>query len=218
MSAAPASRDTATSAIDLDRFAATKLCRDPYDYLIVPGFLKSSAIAAIDADYPAVARAGSFPLAGLDCGPAFRNLIDELEGEAMRRAFAEKFGVDLAGRPTMVTVRGRCQARDGRIHTDSTTKIITVLIYMNAAWEAPGGRLRVLRSPDDLENYAAEVPPVAGTLLAFRRTENSWHGHSAFVGPRRVIQLNWVTDEDVVRREAARHRVSAWFKKLVPFG
>ena len=73
----------------------------------------------------------------------------------MRDAFAEKFGVDLTDRPTMITVRGRCQGKDGRIHTDSVTKILTVLIYMNAAWEAPGGRLRVLRSPTDLEDYAA---------------------------------------------------------------
>ena len=43
-------------------------------------------------------------------------------------------------------------------------------------------------------------------------------GHPPFVGPRRVIQFNWVTDEDVVRRERTRHHLSAWFKKLLPFG
>src|SRR5947209_15008717 len=44
-------------------------------------------------------------------------------------------------RPSMVTVRGRAQRKDGRIHADSKSKLITVLIYMNATWEAPGGRL-----------------------------------------------------------------------------
>src|SRR5690606_34847588 len=156
----------------------------------------------IEADYPASERAGSFPLAGLDFGPSCAALIDDLQGDAMRHAFAAKFGVDLEGRPSMITVRGRCQATDGRILADSATKLITVLIYMNAAWEAPGGRLRVLRTADDLDDFAAEVPPVAGTLLAFRRGTRSWHGHPSFVGPRRVIQFNWVTDEDVVRREA----------------
>jgi hypothetical protein len=29
-----------------------------------------------------------------------------------------------------------------------------------------------------------------------------------------VIQLNWVTDQGVVRREQFRHRVSAFFKRL----
>lgn len=206
------------SAIDLDRFGATPLSPDPYDHLIVPSFLRAETLPAIEADYPAIDRPGSFPLAGLDFGPAFAALVAELNGEPMRRAFESKFGVDLTDRPTMITARGRCAAKDGRIHTDSATKIITVLIYMNAAWEAPGGRLRVLRSPDDLEDYAAEVPPAAGTLLAFRRSAHSWHGHPPFVGPRRVIQFNWVTDAEVVRRERTRHRLSAWVKKLVPFG
>jgi SM-20-related protein len=206
------------SAIDLAAFEQTPLVRDPYDYLVVPGFLKPEAIAAIEADYPEIAKPGSFPLGELTFGPAFRALIDEMEGPAMAKAFAEKFAVDLTGRPTMVTARGRCQAKDGRIHTDSETKIITVLIYMNGGWEQSGGRLRVLRSADDLEDYAAEVPPDAGTLLAFRRSEKSFHGHHSFVGPRRVIQLNWVTDDEVVRREQSRHRLSAWVKKLAPFG
>jgi len=53
-----------------------------------------------------------------------------------------------------------------------------------------------------------------GTLLAFRRSDNSFHGHKSFVGERRVIQFNWVTDAGVVARERLRHRVSAWFKGL----
>ena len=206
------------STIDLDGFRSTPLCRDPYDHLIVPGFLKADAIAAIDADYPRIGAAGSFPVNELDFGPAFAALRDELQGKAVAEAFAEKFEVALDGRPTVVTVRGRCRAKDGRIHTDTETKIITVLVYMNAAWEADGGRLRVLRSGDDLDDYAAEVPPIAGTLLAFRRCATSYHGHPPFVGERRVIQLNWVTDDAVAWREWIRHRLTARLKKLNPFG
>ncbi len=204
------------SAIDLDGFRAVPLCRDPYDYLIVPGFLKADAIAAIEADYPTVEKPGSFALAGLQYGPAFSALIDEMKGPAVQDAFAEKFEIDLDGRPTMITVRGRCQAKDGRIHTDTESKILAVLIYMNSGWEDDGGCLRVLRSASDLENFAAEVPPVAGTLLAFRRSTTSWHGHHRFVGIRRVIQLNWVRDAAVVRNEQGRHKFSAWLKKLSP--
>ena len=112
----------------------------------------------------------------------------------------------------MSTVRGRCQQKDGRIHTDSKSKIITVLIYLNPQWENAAGRLRLLRGPDDIEDYAAEVPPDEGTLLAFRRSENSFHGHKTFVGERRVIQFNWVTDRGTVWRESLRHRLSAWIK------
>jgi hypothetical protein len=51
-------------------------------------------------------------------------------------------------------------------------------------------------------------------LLAFKRSDNSWHGHKPFVGERKALQLNWVLDEQVKRREQKRHGVSAFFKKL----
>jgi hypothetical protein len=127
---------------------------------------------------------------------------------------AAKFGLDLAGRPTLLTLRGRLSGREGGIHADSRTKLITVLIYFNRSWEQPGGRLRVLRSPDDLEDYSLEVPPLSGHMLAFRVGERSWHGHHPAHGPRRAIQLNWVTDASVARRERLRHRLSAGVKRF----
>lgn len=203
--------------LDLDAFQATPLSREPFPHLIVPGFLRAEALERVQRDYPEIAKPGSFPATELDYGPDFEALLDELQGEAMRAAFAAKFAIDLGGRPTMVTVRGRAQAKDGRIHADSKTKIITVLLYMNGRWEAPGGRLRLLNSPDSLDDMVAEVPPAEGTLVAFLVTPNSWHGHAPFVGPRRVIQLNWVTDDEVVRHEQARHRFSARMKRLLSF-
>ena len=71
----------------------------------------------------------------------------------------------------------------------------------------------MLRSATDLEDVVAEVPPLEGTLLAFRRSDNSFHGHKSFVGPRRVIQLNWVTSQGVLWRETLRHRLSALVKR-----
>ncbi len=62
------------------------------------------------------------------------------------------------------------------------------------------------------------MAPVAGTMVAFRRSESSFHGHYPHVGKRRVIQLNWVSDPAVVRRELGRHRWSARLKSLNPFG
>jgi hypothetical protein len=203
--------------LDLVAFEATPLIPDPYPHLVLPGFLKAEARETVQRDYPHIERPGSFPSSELSFGASFQALLDELQGPAMRDAFARKFGIDLTGRPTMVTVRGRAQAKDGRIHTDSKTKIITVLLYMNGAWEQDGGRLRLLRSGESLDDLVAEVPPDEGTLVAFLVTPHSWHGHGQFVGPRRVIQLNWVTDEEVVRHEQARHRFSARVKKLLSF-
>lgn len=203
------------SMLDLAAFRATELKREPFDFLVVPGFVKAEARARVNADFPVVGLPGSFPLSEVQFGREFAALIQELRGDAVREAFEEKFEIDLRHRPTMFTVRSHCCEKDGRIHTDSETKIITILIYMNSKWEESGGRLRLLRSGTDLEDCIMEVPPDEGTMLCFRRSANSWHGHKPFVGERRVIQMNYVTTQKVVNYEQRRHRISAMLKKLL---
>lgn len=204
------------SMLDLAAFRAAPLIKEPFPYLVLPGFVRHEAHKTINEDYPHLDYPGSVPLSEVQYGPAFATLVEELRAEPMRAAFAEKFGINLDGRPVMLTVRGRCCKKDGQIHTDSETKIITVLIYMNPLWETAEGRLRLLRSPHDLDDVITEVPPQDGTLVAFRRSHNSYHGHKPFVGPRRVIQLNWVADEGYLRFEATRHRISSFVKRLLP--
>jgi hypothetical protein len=203
--------------LDFDALDKTPLERDPYDYLVVPDFVRGERFSDVVTDYPAVPGPGSHPLSEVEVAGHFEALLDELDGTEFRKAVEEKFGIDLSSRPTMFTVRGECRSADGKIHTDSTTKLITVLLYMNEKWDKDGGRLRILRSGTDLEDYVEEVPPHGGTLLVFRRSENSWHGHLPFDGPRRAVQMNWVTDKSVVAREQGRHRLSSTFKKLNPF-
>ena len=82
----------------------------------------------------------------------------------------------------------------------------------------PNNSSQYVRGADDLDDCVAEIPPLAGTMVAFRRGDNSFHGHHPHVGERRSIQLNWVTDARVVRREIGRHRWSARLKALNPFG
>ena len=209
---------TDPAPLDLERFGAMPLQREPFDFIIVPGFLRDQALPAIEEDFPEITKGGSFPAESLRCGPRFTALLEELQGPAVTAAFAEKFAIDLTGRPTMVTLRGQSRAKDGQIHTDSKTKLLTALIYLNSSWESDGGRLRMLNGPDDLDDYAAEVPPQAGTLVAFRCSEKAYHGHRPFVGQRRSIQLNWLTDESVLKRELKRHSLSAWTKRVLRFG
>ena len=197
---------------------AAPLNRDPFDFVVVEEFLRRDAVASLVADFPQIRGHGSYPVESLEYGSAFAQLVAALTGAELRRAIEEKFGIDLADRPTLLTVRGRSDGKDGRIHTDTATKIITLLLYMNPVWESAEGRLRLLRGPRDLDDYAVEVAPLAGTMLAFRRSERSFHGHRAHVGERRSLQLNWVTDGSVVRRELGRHRWSARLKAMNPFG
>jgi SM-20-related protein len=203
--------------LDLDRLRAAPLCRDPFDFVVVEDFVRRDELTQAVADFPDIRGHGSFPVDVLQYGAAFSRLIAALTGPPLRLAIEEKFDVDLGGRPTMVTVRGKSDGKDGRIHTDSASKIITLLLYLNLAWDCVEGRLRLLRNADDIENFAREVVPIAGTMLAFRRSDKSFHGHRPHVGERRMLQLNWVTEAAVVRRELSRHRWSARLKALNPF-
>jgi Rps23 Pro-64 3,4-dihydroxylase Tpa1-like proline 4-hydroxylase len=122
--------------------------------------------------------------------------------------------MDLKDRPPMLTIRGRTGPKDGQIHTDSKSKLVTVLLYLNRGWSAPQGRLRLLYNDHDLTRYAAEIAPDAGRCLIFKVTPNCWHGHEPYDGERRTIQLNYVTSEAVREREHKRHRFSAFLKGL----
>jgi SM-20-related protein len=199
----------------LDTLRDTPIERDPFEFVIVKDFIEREKLKGILSDYPQVPGPGSHPPAGLKIAGRFKDLMDEMLDAPFRNAIEEKFAVDLTDRPTMYTVRGFLRERDGKIHTDSKTKIITVLLYMNDdSWESPTGRLRLLRNGSDLENYVAEVEPAGGTLLIFKRSDNSWHGHHPYKGKRRAIQLNWVTDQSVVDREQGRHGFSSKIKRL----
>ena len=204
----------AAASIDLDALRAVPVAEHPFPFAIVPHFVRAAAHDAIRDDFPEIKHPGSFPLSTLRYGPAFRRFVEELQSPEITACVSAKLGMDLSNRPTMVTVRGQSRVADGKIHTDSRTKLVTALIYMNEEWESPRGRLRLVRAPDRLDDVIAEVPPERGTLLLFKNTPNAWHGFEPFSGPRRVIQLNWVTDASVVRREQSRHRMSAFFKRL----
>jgi SM-20-related protein len=205
--------------IDLDYQAlqATPVSEDPYEHIVVENFVRPASLAAVTRELPKLDKGGSFPIGSVRLGPNAKALMEELEGPRFRDAVAAKFDLDLDGAPTMVTLRGASREKDGRIHCDSHTKRVTILLYLNPeteAWARREGCLRLLRGPDDIENFAVEVPPVNGTLLIFPNGPTTWHGHKQFVGTRYVIQLNYMTTDSTARSEMRRHKVSAFVKRL----
>lgn len=200
--------------INYEALEAAKVDLDPYPHFVVPNFLSAETVKKVIRDFPRLDMAGLFlPEAAL-YGPVFERLLTEMKSVGLRDIVGHKLGVDLDGRPPLVTLRSCCQAQDGQIHSDSKFKLATLLLYLNEPWAPKGGRLRVLRGPNDMNDYAAEVPPEGGTLFAFKVQENSWHGHEPFIGPRRYVMLNYCRDIDVLRREESRHRLSGNVKKL----
>jgi len=203
--------------LDYDAFRRLPVSRDPFAHLVIPHFVPQASLAAVVATLPDIPNGGSYPPSALRLKGAAAELVRELEGPRLRDAVAEAFGLDLSDSQTMLTLRGRTREKDGRIHTDSTAKLVTILLYLNPlteAWAKQEGCLRLLRSPTDLEDYAVEVPPVDGTLLIFPNGPTTWHGHKQFVGRRYAIQLNYMATGAKARHELRRHKMSALLKRF----
>ena len=203
------------SVLDLEALSGTPLQQDPFDFMAVPGFVKPYALAAANQDYPAIDRPSNLPPESLSYGPGFQRVLDALNGPAFAQALGAKFGVDLSSCPTTITVRKYCEASDGNIHTGHRSKVITVIVYFNEDWPHEAGKLRMLRSKTDIEDYTAEVPPLGGTLLAFRRTDHSYHGHTRFEGERRMLQMNFVKPNTLSRYRQRFDRFSTHLMKRV---
>jgi SM-20-related protein len=207
-----------SDTLDFDALRATPVAADPFAHILLPRFVKAPALAEVFASLPPMKGRGSFPIEAVRLGAAARAVIAGLQSDAFCAIVEEKFGLDLTEAPNMVTLRGNSGLQDGQIHTDSSAKRVTILLYLNPAgedsWARQEGCLRLLRGPDDLENYAAEVPPVDGTLLVFPNGPTTWHGHKTFTGQRYVVQMNYMTTSAKAKAEMRRHHLSAFIKRL----
>src|ERR1700712_2257470 len=106
--------------LDLDALRQAQVTHHPLRYTVIRNFVKPANAAAIRKDFPPIAYPGLLPVEATVYGPSFGAMIEELQSPAVAHVFSEKFDIDLLGRATMITVRGHCQEKDGRIHTDST--------------------------------------------------------------------------------------------------
>lgn len=204
--------------LNLTKLRSAEVATEPYMFLVLPGFLSAESVSAINATYPNIEKGGSYPIESLESNMTIKEVIDELDGPEFEQVIAEKFDVELEGKPKMYSLRGYTRSKDGRIHTDSKEKIITVLLYLNENWNQDGGRLRILNNGNDVDDFVTEVPPDNGTLLVFKRSENSWHGHHPFEGPRRSLQMNWMQSEGWKGWHKVRHTLSAAVKRVTKAG
>ncbi len=203
------------SILNLAALQAQTLALQPYPYLVFENFIDPNLEPAIHAAFPKINKDGSFPLSAFQLTGIMRELIDALNSDALRQAIATKFALNLDLRPTTITLRGYCTlGRDGKIHTDSKDKLITVLLYLGADAAASKGCLRILYNKQDLNHYAAEISPAFGNVAMFQVTENGWHGFTPVQGQRRAIQLNYVVSTRVATKNIWRHKIAAFIKRL----
>jgi hypothetical protein len=195
----------------------TTVQHQPFPFMMAHGQLPDEVRDDLDRDFPRYASAGFFPYDPADCGPSVNALIESMTAPAFARAIGARLGVEhLDQYPTLVTLCRLLNKRHGTIHTDSKSKVVTALIYLNPQWpDTSDGCLRFLRKIDDIDSVVApELAPLYGEFAVFKRCENSFHGHLPYEGERRVIQVAWLTSEEEKRRKTKRGKFSRAFKKL----
>ena len=213
----PGGLDVSTGGplLNLEALIDAPASLDPYQHVLVDDILTHGAARLLTDDYPDMKVPGYIAMEREALTPTFRQLEDELKGEALTEALSVKFGRDFHPYPRMITLHRWSHLKEGHIHTDSKRKIMTLLVYLNPSWvDDAGGKLRVLYDGKNFEPYAKEVAPTIGTCFAFTRSENSWHGHLPFEGERRVIQVTWLLDDKAVNRKTSNSKFHQWLKAV----
>jgi len=201
--------------INLAAVRDAKVSHDPYDFLLGADFLNKDVVGDLKRDFPEISKPGYLTVDEVKLQGRFKTFIDELEGPELTEELSRRFGQDLHQYPRLTTIMARSQPKYGAIHTDGPSKVMTMLVYMNDAWQQDeGGRLRVLYDEKNFEPYALEVPPVMGTMFAFLRSDKSWHGHRPFAGDRRVVQVAWVKSQADVDRKKKHNKMAQFFKGI----
>lgn len=193
--------------LDLARLAKATVKSSPYPYFVASQALDPSLAGRVASAFPRIDRPGAIPVGETDYGGPFADLLDELRSDQFRSLIADKFGVDLTDKEIVINVRGQSRWTDGNIHTDTPSKLITVLLYFNEPGEvADATGLRILRNGRNLDDYVEEVPPLLGNLLAFKVTPDCWHGFKPFAGQRHSLQLNYLSGVKTARKHEAGRR------------
>ncbi|MFS1525864.1 2OG-Fe(II) oxygenase [Microbulbifer sp. 2304DJ12-6] len=202
------------SQLAIDRLNAAEVKAAPFPHFYLAQSLPPDEASALIRSFPALHKGGSFNIEDVKISARLRRFVEQFDSAEVRRILGEKFELDLTDKPMMATLRGYSRAKDGRIHTDSKSKLITVLVYLNETWPSPTGRLRILRNGDDMEDYADELLPGPGALVAFKVTDNCWHGYRSFTGKRQSIQINFLTGDRAKSKHQFFHGISARIKSL----
>jgi hypothetical protein len=202
----------------IDRIGASAVVQGaPFPLVIAHDVLDPAAEKNLAEDFPRYRGAGFFPHVDADCGPAVNALVRELTTADFADQVGRLLGIQrLSQYPVLVTICRALNLRHGTIHTDSQSKIASALVYLNPQWvPSHAGCLRFLASGNDIEALVApEIKPLYGMLTAFRRTDNSFHGHLPYAGERHVIQVAWLSDVAAVHRKTRRGRLSRAIKWL----
>jgi len=201
--------------INSEKLSKAPVNKDFFPFFHVDNiFLDQIDSASIIKDFPDINDGGSFHVDAISSGELIHKLIEELESEEFKRILEAKFNINLDEAKVVTTLRGFSRKKDGKIHTDSKTKILTVLLYLNLNWPENRGNLRLLKGNNNLEEYIKEIPCTFGSLVSFKVTDECWHGFKPYEGKRLSIQLNYIYPK-ALSFHNLRHKLSSSLKSIL---
>jgi len=200
--------------LDFHKIQNTDVNRQPYPYMVITDSIQKESVDGVIASFPNTSGGGSIPVQLSELDGDFKSLIEDIEGVQLKDIIQEKFSVDLENKPIVTTVRSLMRQKDGRIHTDSKSKIITVLLYLNKDWPSDDAHLRILNNGKDINDYVEQVRPLAGTMIIFEVTDNCWHGHTPMVGKRLSLQMNYLVSQSSKTKHSFFHNLSKKIKNV----
>tara|TARA_Y100001970_G_scaffold127645_1_gene157705 strand:+ start:1045 stop:1671 length:627 start_codon:yes stop_codon:yes gene_type:complete len=200
--------------IDSEKLSKASINKDFFPFFHVENiFFDEIDSDSIIKDFPDINDGGSFHVDAIPAGESIRKLIEELESEEFKRILEIKFNINLDEAKVVTTLRGFSRKKDGKIHTDSKTKILTVLLYLNLNWPENRGNLRLLKGNNNLDEYIKEIPCTFGSLVCFKVTDKCWHGFKPYEGKRLSIQLNYIYPK-ALSFHNLRHKLSSYLKSI----
>ena len=125
----------------------------PVDDSFFPFFSVHNCITdegvSLSSEFPNLDKGGSYPSDMPGLSEKIRQLISEIESKEMKEILSEKFQVNLDNTEVITTLRGYSRMKDGKIHSDSKSKVLTFLLYLNEEWVNEKGLLRMLKNNSD---------------------------------------------------------------------
>jgi hypothetical protein len=198
--------------IDLNSIKSAPVDDSFFPFFSVPNCITDEGVS-LSSEFPNLDKGGSYPSDMPGLSEKIRQLISEIESKEMKEILSEKFQVNLDDTEVITTLRGYSRMKDGKIHSDSKSKVLTFLLYLNEEWVNEKGLLRMLKNNADLEDFIQEIPASFGSLVVFKVTENCWHGFHPVEGKRLSMQMNYVKKESASSHKL-RHGLSSFMKKL----
>ena len=111
--------------INNEKLSKARVNKEFFPFFCVENiFLDNIDTQSVIDDFPSISDGGSFHVSSVSSGKLIKQLVYELESNEIKAILEKQFKVNLDEAKVATTLRGYSRKKDGKIHTDSKTKIL----------------------------------------------------------------------------------------------